>query len=249
MTDPEIADAHLRRAAHAPRCSTRCSSARSRDAILPTARRPDRAQPGDRGRASRACSSSHGVELIGAKLDAIEMAEDRELFKQAMARDRPRRARARATCRSMADARGCIDEIGFPAILRPSASRMGGSGGGIAYNRERVRRAASQFGARPVAGHEVLIEQSRARLEGVRARGHARRQGQRRHHLLDRELRPDGRAHRRLDHGGAGADADRQGVPAHARRRDRDHARDRRRPPAARNIQFAVDPRDRPRCS
>ena len=69
------------------------------------------------------------------------------------------------------------------------------------------------------------------RLERVRARGDARRRRQLRGHLLDREHRPDGRPHRRLDHGGAGADADRQGIPADAgpgaahhhprRRRDR----------------------------
>ena len=53
--------------------------------------------------------------------------------------------------------------------------------------------------------------------------------GQLRHHLLDREPRSDGRAHRRLDHGRAGADADRQGIPDHARRLDRGHPRDRRR--------------------
>ena len=57
------------------------------------------------------------------------------------------------------------------------------------------------------------------RLEGIRAGGDARRRRQLRRHLLDREHRPDGRAHRRHDHRGAGADADRQGIPADARRR------------------------------
>ena len=75
----------------------------------------------------------------------------------------------------------------------------------------------------------VLVERSVHRLEGVRARGDARRRRQRRDRLLDREPRPDGRAHRRLDHRRAGDDADRPRVPGDARRGDRDHPRDRRR--------------------
>ena len=66
------------------------------------------------------------------------------------------------------------------------------------------------------------------RLEGIRDGGGAGLQGQLHHRVLDREPRPDGRAHRGLDHGGAGADADRQGIPDHARRLDRVPARDRR---------------------
>ena len=66
-------------------------------------------------------------------------------------------------------------------------------------------------------------------LEGIRARGHARPRRQRRRHLLDREPRPDGRAHRRIDHRRARADAHRRRVPAHARRRVRVHPAHRRR--------------------
>ncbi len=66
-------------------------------------------------------------------------------------------------------------------------------------------------------------------MEGVRARGDARRRRQRRHRVLDRERRPDGRAHGRFDHRGAAADAHRSRVPAHARRGDPGAARDRRR--------------------
>ena len=67
------------------------------------------------------------------------------------------------------------------------------------------------------------------RLEGVRARGDARPRRQLRGDLLDRERRPDGRAHRRLDHRGPGPDADRRRVPAHARRGVRLHPPRRRR--------------------
>ena len=65
---------------------------------------------------------------------------------------------------------------------------------------------------------QVLVERSVHRLEGVRARGDARPRRQRRHRLLDREPRPDGRAHRRLDHRRAGDDAHRPRVPDDARR-------------------------------
>ena len=68
-----------------------------------------------------------------------------------------------------------------------------------------------------------------AGLEGVRDGGGPRQGGQLHHRLLHRERRPDGRAHRRLDHRGAGADADRQGIPDHAQRLDRGAARDRHR--------------------
>ena len=122
---------------------------------------------------------------------------------------------------------GGRDRLGFPVILRPSFT-LGGSGGGIAYNAEEFD-AQGAAGACSRARARGAGRGDRARLEGVRARGHARPQRQRGHHLLDRELRSDGRAHRRLDHRRAGDDADRQGVPAHARRGARGHPRDRRR--------------------
>src|SRR3569832_2846199 len=67
----------------------------------------------------------HGVELLGATVATIEMAEDRELFKQAMARIGLSCPRSRMV-HSVAEARACVDETGFPAILRPSVT-MGGS--------------------------------------------------------------------------------------------------------------------------
>jgi carbamoyl-phosphate synthase large subunit len=75
----------------------------------------------------------HGVEMIGATVEAIDMAEDRQLFGQAMKRiglETPRNALAH----SLEEAFQVLDQIGFPCIIRPSFT-MGGSGGGIAYNR------------------------------------------------------------------------------------------------------------------
>ena len=96
-----------------------------------------------------------GVEMIGASREAIDMAEDRDLFRQAMAEiglDTPKARLAH----SMDEALEALDVIGFPTIIRPSFT-MGGSGGGIAYNREEfveiVKRGLEQS---PTT--EVLLE-------------------------------------------------------------------------------------------
>ena len=100
----------------------------------------------------------HGVKLIGANAQAIAKGEDRQLFKEAMLRiglDVPRSGVAR----SWADADKIADDIGtFPLIIRP-AFTLGGSGGGIAYNREELEEiAANGLAMSPV--NEVLIEES-----------------------------------------------------------------------------------------
>src|SRR5215467_12232668 len=99
----------------------------------------------------------HKVELLGASVQTIEMAEDRELFKQAMARIGLACPRSRLVG-GVAEARACVDEIGFPAILRPSFT-LGGSGGGIAYNRAELDRMV-QFGLDQSPVHSILIEES-----------------------------------------------------------------------------------------
>jgi carbamoyl-phosphate synthase large subunit len=99
----------------------------------------------------------HRVELLGASIATIEMAEDRELFKQAMTRIGLACPRSRMV-HSVAEARACVDEIGFPAILRPSFT-MGGAGGGIAYNRGELDRMV-QFGLDQSPVHSILIEES-----------------------------------------------------------------------------------------
>jgi carbamoyl-phosphate synthase large subunit len=77
---------------------------------------------------------ANGVELIGATKDAIDKAEDRELFDKCMKRIGLETPRA-SLAHSMEEANQVLDSIGFPCIIRPSFT-MGGSGGGIAYNRE-----------------------------------------------------------------------------------------------------------------
>jgi carbamoylphosphate synthase large subunit/REP element-mobilizing transposase RayT len=100
----------------------------------------------------------HGVKLIGANAQAIAKGEDRQLFKEAMLRiglDVPRSGVAR----SVADLDRIVAEIGtFPLIIRP-AFTLGGTGGGIAYNREELDVIAGRgLDLSPV--HEVLIEES-----------------------------------------------------------------------------------------
>jgi carbamoyl-phosphate synthase large subunit len=98
-----------------------------------------------------------GVELIGAKLEAIKVAEDRMLFKRAMEEiglDMPRSGFAR----SLGEARELIKMVGYPAIIRPSFT-LGGTGGGIAYNSEEYEEIiARALAASPI--HETMIEQS-----------------------------------------------------------------------------------------
>jgi carbamoyl-phosphate synthase large subunit len=98
-----------------------------------------------------------GVELIGAKLPAIEMAEDRTLFKEAMARiglEVPRCGLAH----SHQEAMEIIEEIGYPAIIRPSFT-LGGTGGGIAYNREEYEQMVlAGLDASPT--NEIQVDES-----------------------------------------------------------------------------------------
>jgi len=98
-----------------------------------------------------------GVELIGAKLDAIKVAEDRLLFKRAM-EEIGIESPLSGYVRSMEEARELAKTIGFPAIIRPSFT-LGGTGGGIAFNAEEYEEIVNRaLTASPV--HETLIEQS-----------------------------------------------------------------------------------------
>ncbi|WOD38443.1 carbamoyl-phosphate synthase large subunit [Nodosilinea sp. E11] len=100
----------------------------------------------------------YGVELIGAKLEAIEMAEDRKLFKEAMARIEVPVCPS-GLAETMDEAKEIAQQIGtFPLIIRP-AYTMGGTGGGIAYNQEEFELISrSGLDASPVS--QILVEQS-----------------------------------------------------------------------------------------
>ncbi len=128
--------------------------------------RPDAILPTMGGQTALNCAldlAKHGVlekykvEMIGASRDAIDMAEDREKFKQAMTRIGLASARS-AIAHSMEEALQVQQVMGYPTIIRPSFT-MGGSGGGIAYNREEFMEICER-GLEASPTKELLIEES-----------------------------------------------------------------------------------------
>src|ERR687887_2680978 len=98
-----------------------------------------------------------GARLIGASRRAVEVGEDRRLFKEAMTRiglDVPKSGFAR----SLSEARQVVDLTGLPTVIRPSFT-LGGTGGGVAYNAEEFQEAAER-GLELSPVHEILIEES-----------------------------------------------------------------------------------------
>lgn len=98
-----------------------------------------------------------GVEMIGANADTIDKAEDRSRFDQAM-RDIGLECPRSGIAHSMEEAYGVLDQVGFPCIIRPSFT-MGGTGGGIAYNREEFEEICSR-GLELSPTCELLIDES-----------------------------------------------------------------------------------------
>ena len=88
----------------------------------------------------------HGVKVIGVNIDAIERGEDRTAFKNTMDRLGIDMPRSRAV-ESVDAAEAVADELGYPVVIRP-AYTMGGTGGGLVYNREELRTVAAR-GFRP----------------------------------------------------------------------------------------------------
>jgi carbamoyl-phosphate synthase large subunit len=98
-----------------------------------------------------------GIRLIGASRKAVEVGEDRRLFKEAMGRiglEVPKSGFAR----SVAEARAVVEETGLPAVIRPSFT-LGGTGGGIVYNMEEFEELVDR-GLELSPVHEILIEES-----------------------------------------------------------------------------------------
>ena len=114
----------------------------------------------------------HGVELIGASLEAIEKAEDRLLFKEAMKRvdvELPKSGYAT----NWEEARAIAEDVGFPIIIRPSFT-MGGEGGGVAYNNAEyepmARRALELSPTHTILCEESIIGWKEYELEVMRDR-------------------------------------------------------------------------------
>ncbi|MBW6513021.1 MAG: carbamoyl-phosphate synthase large subunit [Desulfuromonadaceae bacterium] len=155
MTDPDFADRTYIEPV-TPESLEKIIATERPDAILPTL-------GGQTGLNTAVAVARNGVlarynvELIGAKLPAIEMAEDRTLFKAAMARIGVAVPRS-GLAHNRQEAIDIIDQVGFPAIIRPSFT-LGGTGGGIAYNREEYEHIA-MAGIEASPTNEVLIEES-----------------------------------------------------------------------------------------
>src|SRR5579884_3048134 len=101
--------------------------------------------------------SRYGVELIGANYDAINRAEDREIFRETMTAAGLRVPRS-TIAHTLADAEAAIEEVGLPFIVRP-AFTLGGTGGGVVRCREELRRVVGRgLAASPIG--QVLVEES-----------------------------------------------------------------------------------------
>src|SRR5512139_3921811 len=155
MTDPEMADAIYIEPVNW-RTVARIIEKERPDALLPTMG----------GQTALNCAldlvregvlEKYGVELIAASREAIDMAEDRELFRNAMKEIGLATPRA-GIAHNLEEAWAVQEEVGFPTIVRPSFT-LGGSGGGIAYNREEFEDIVDAgLDASPT--HQVLIEES-----------------------------------------------------------------------------------------
>ena len=155
MTDPEMADRTYVEPI-TPEVLEKVIERERPDALLPTL-------GGQTGLNVAVCLAEsgvlerYGVQMIGANLQAIQKAENRELFREAMARiglDLPRSGLAH----SLEEARAVVEEIGFPVIIRP-AFTLGGVGGGVAYNiQELDEKAARGLDASMI--RQILIEES-----------------------------------------------------------------------------------------
>src|ERR671913_1324244 len=155
MTDPEIADRTYVEPL-TPEVLAQIIERERPDALLPTVGGQTALNLavalGENGPLEKFC-----VQLIGASVQAIKVAEDRLLFRDAMKEigaDVP----ASRYVASIEQAMGVVEELGFPVIIRPSFT-LGGVGGGIAYNIEEFREIAGRgLDLSPV--HEVLLEES-----------------------------------------------------------------------------------------
>ncbi len=168
MTDPEMADATYIEPI-TPEIVEKIIAKERPDALLPT-------MGGQTGLntalalADNGALNRYGVELIGAQRSAIEMAEDRKLFREAMDRigienpkatiiAAPKLASGKYDINAgVSQAMEALEEIGLPAIIRP-AFTLGGTGGGVAYNRDDYERIVrSGLDASPMA--QVLVDES-----------------------------------------------------------------------------------------
>ena len=155
MTDPQFADATYIEPLTAPICEMIIAQERP-DALLPTVGGQTALNLAVQLQQTGALDR-YGVELIGASLTSIQLAEDRQLFNDTMSEIGLRVPESRVVD-SVDGALAFADEIGYPILIRPSYT-MGGAGGGVAYDAEELRGvAANGIHQSPVG--EVLVDRS-----------------------------------------------------------------------------------------
>jgi carbamoyl-phosphate synthase large subunit len=155
MTDPEFSDRTYIEPLHAE-AVTRIIAAERPDALLPTLGGQTSLNLAVE-LAENGTLEEYGVELIGAGLETIKLAEDREMFRNAM-REIGLNVPAGGCARTVEEAQELARDIGFPLIIRP-AFTLGGIGGSVVYNKEEFSNAA-QWGLSASPATEILIEQS-----------------------------------------------------------------------------------------
>jgi carbamoyl-phosphate synthase large subunit len=155
MTDPDLADATYIEPI-TPTVVEQIIAREKPDALLPTMG-GQTALNTAMALASSGALQRHGVELIGAKQEAIAKAEDRQLFRMAMDKIGLASPKSRLA-KSLEQAREALALTSLPAIIRPSFT-LGGTGGGIAYNTEEFDDIV-RGGLRASPAHQVLIEES-----------------------------------------------------------------------------------------
>jgi len=155
MTDPETADRTYIEPI-TPEAVARIIAKERPDALLPTLGGQTALNTAIKV-AEAGVLEQYGVEMIGARVDVIRRAEERELFKAAMEQVGLECLRSEQV-NSVTDAERVAADIGFPIIVRPSFT-LGGTGGGIAHNPEELRRIVAG-GLKASLSHEVLIEES-----------------------------------------------------------------------------------------
>jgi len=155
MTDPSLADATYIEPI-TPEIVEKIIAKERPDAVLPTMGGQTALNTAMK-LAAAGVLDKYGCELIGARADVIDKAEDRQKFRDAMAKigiESPRSAIAH----TIAEARDALGHIGLPCVIRPSFT-LGGTGGGIAYNREEFEAIVTS-GLDASMTSEVLIEES-----------------------------------------------------------------------------------------
>ncbi len=155
MTDPELADATYVEPITVEFLEKIIAKERP-DAILPTMGGQTALNVAVEA-AEQGVLERYGVEMIGANLEAIKKAEDRELFLEAMKKAGLEMARG-GFVTTVEEGIAIVEAVGFPAIIRPSFT-LGGTGGGIAYNMEEYRQKL-ELGLHASPVHRVLVEES-----------------------------------------------------------------------------------------